>query len=223
MRSITEINRGATWAEEQVPLTKHSLYRKIMQIMKSLPVGSVLEVGCSSGRLLEWLRVRGWDVTGLELQPQASPFIIRADASQPWPVDRLFDAVIAVEVIEHIVDTDGFLEECARHLKVGGQLILTTPNLLFVVNRRWMLFGGRPFFAYADWHVRMFVYSDLRERIEKHFAITRLRGSHVLAGTRHTELFRIFAWLGDLFPTLAAHFIVVAVRKPGSSTGEAGD
>ena len=218
MRTITNINRDMEWAEEAIPISKHSIYRKIAAVMGRLPVGSVLEVGCASGRFLEYLRQLGWEVHGLELQPQARPYVVAADASQPWPLTAQYDVVVAAEVIEHLADTDGFLHQCAAHVKPGGTVILTTPNLLFGVNRIRMLFGKRPYFAYADWHVRMFVWSDLRQRIEKLFVIRQLRGSHVLAGVRHSELFRVFAWLGDLFPTLAAHFIVVATpRQDGVS------
>jgi len=220
VRTITEINRDTQWAEEAIPISKHSLYRKVAASMQRLPVGRVLEVGCASGRFLEYLRQRGWEVHGLELQPKGQPYIVAGDASRPWPFTCQYDVVIAAEVIEHLVDTDGFLRECAAHVKPGGRLILTTPNLLFWVNRIRMLVGRQPYFAYADWHVRMFVWSDLRQRIEKWFTIHQLRGSHVLAGVRHSEFFRVFAWLGDLFPTLAAHFIVVATPKQnGMSTG----
>ena len=75
MRTITEINRDTQWAEEAIPISKHSLYRKVAASMQRLPVGRVLEVGCASGRFLEYLRQRGWDVHGLELQPQGRTFL----------------------------------------------------------------------------------------------------------------------------------------------------
>lgn len=214
MRSIADINLGTQWAEEAIPLSKHSGYRKIARILSGLPAGRVLEVGCGSGRFLQYLSERGWDVHGLDLQPQAKPYIKQGDASQSWPFEGQFDVVIAAEVIEHLVDTDGFLRRCAEQLRPGGLFVLTTPNLLFGVNRLRMLVGLPPMFAYAEWHVRMFVWSDLRDRIQRHFVIRRVRGTHVLAGVRHTELFRVFAWLGDCFPTLSAHFIVEATPLP---------
>lgn len=213
MRTISDINREQVWVEEDIPLPKHSGYRKVLAILDRMPPGSILEVGCGRGRLLEYLRAKGWRVRGLELQPQRAPYIVQADAGQPWPIEDQFDVVVAAEVIEHVVDTSGFLAQCRARLKRDGILILTTPNLLFGVNRVRMLFGLRPYFAYADWHVRMFVWSDLRKKIEQFFRIWEVRGSHVLVGVRHGEPFRVFSWLADIFPTLAAHFIVVARPK----------
>jgi 2-polyprenyl-3-methyl-5-hydroxy-6-metoxy-1,4-benzoquinol methylase len=210
---IDQINRGHEWAERRIPLEHHSLYRKIDRILKDVPPGRVLEIGCLDGRFLEQLRLRGWDVFGVDIQPQEAQWIIEYDASYPLPFDEEFDVVVAAEVVEHIVDTEAFLDNCADVLRPGGLLILTTPNLLFGVNRLLMLFGKMPRFAYADFHVRMFVWSDLRRKILRRFTIRRLQGSHVLLGVRRSPIFEIFSRLGDLAPTLAAHLIVTAVRR----------
>jgi SAM-dependent methyltransferase len=203
----------AHWHEEEIPLEQHSLYRKIDQIMSARPVGTVLEVGCASGRYLEVLRKRGWSVQGLELQPQDAEYIAQHDLRDPFPVEPV-DVLIAAEVVEHLVDTEGFLANCANALRPGGELILTTPNLLFLGNRLLMLFGRPPRFAYADFHVRMFVWDDLRTKLEKRFEVSSLRGSHVLMGLqRAPRLGPMYARLGDRLPGLAAHFIVTARRR----------
>ena len=196
-----------------VPIEQHSLYRKIDRIVRPMTPGGVLEVGCLDGRYLERLRGRGWSVAGIDVVPQQSGYIVQHDAGQPFPFEREFDLVIAAEVIEHVVETDAFLANCAAVLKPGGTLILTTPNLLFGVNRLRMLLGKTPKFAYADYHVRMFVWDDLREKIERHLAIERVQGSHVLAGVQRSRLFEVFAKLGDRLPTLSAHFIVTARNR----------
>jgi SAM-dependent methyltransferase len=198
---------------QPIPLEKHSLYRKIERIVRPMAPGRVLEVGCMDGRYLERLRGRGWSVAGIDLLPPPYGYIVQHDAGSPFPYEREFDLVIAAEVIEHIVETDAFLANCAAVLKPGGTLILTTPNLLFWINRLRMLLGKTPKFAYWDYHVRMFVWNDLREKIERHFAIERVQGSHVLVGVRRSSLFEVFAKLGDKMPTLSAHFIVTARRR----------
>ena len=193
-----------------VALEKHSLYRKIDRTVMAMPPGHVLEVGCLDGRYLDQLAGRGWSVAGIDVVPQTSPYIVTHDAATAFPFGREFDLIIAAEVIEHVVDTDAFLANCAAVLRPGGTLILTTPNLLFGLNRLRMLFGKTPKFAYADYHVRMFVWDDLREKIERHFAIEQVQGSHVLVGVQRSRWFEVFATLGDRLPRLSAHFIVTA-------------
>lgn len=38
------------------------------------------------------------------------------------------DAVVSAQTLEHLWDQAGFVAECARVLRPGGQLVLTTPN-----------------------------------------------------------------------------------------------
>ena len=53
---------------EQIPLTKHSIYSKINRIIQEMKSGSVLEVGCGSGRYLEHLKESGWKITGIDIK-----------------------------------------------------------------------------------------------------------------------------------------------------------
>lgn len=48
--------------------------------------------------------------------------------------DAAFDAVVAVEVLEHVEDDATFLREVHRVLKPGGIFLMTTPNGDFVAN-----------------------------------------------------------------------------------------
>ncbi len=212
------LNREHIWPEAQIELERHSLYRKIDSILRVRPPGRVLEIGCDTGRYLSLLQSRGWQVSGVDVQPQAEDFILEHDAAVPLPFSNEFDVVIAAEVIEHIVSTEDFLANCYSVLKPDGILILTTPNLLFWVNRFRMLLNKRPLFAYADYHVRMFIWSDLQTKISRFFKIESLRGSHTLIGMRHSKACIVFAYLGDWFPKLSAHFIVTATPVPPSKT-----
>ncbi len=211
--AASKLNLAQDWPELRVPLEKHSLYRKVDRLLGRLTPGRVIEIGCADGRFLEVLRQRGWSVVGAELQGQEHEYIRQLDASEPLPFGPEFDVVLAVEVIEHMADTSSFLANCAAILKPGGILILTTPNLLFGVNRLLMLAGKQPRIAYADFHLHMFVWDDLRSKLDEHFAVVERRGSHVLLGVRRSRLFVVFERLGDWFPTLAAHFVVVARKR----------
>ncbi|MBD3245692.1 MAG: methyltransferase domain-containing protein [Candidatus Omnitrophica bacterium] len=42
--------------------------------------------------------------------------------------DRVYDGVVAVEVLEHVGDGEAFVNEVCRVLKPGGMFLMTTPN-----------------------------------------------------------------------------------------------
>ena len=194
---------------EQIPLNKHSIYSKVDKMIEVMNVGSVLEVGCGSGRYLEHLKESGWQITGIDIQNKEKEFIKVIDVENGFELDKKFDLILACEVIEHIVDTEFFLENLSKHLKENGTLIISTPNLLFWVNRVVMLAGFKPFFAYADFHVRMFVWKELSKKLARYFSIVTVKGSHVGIGRNRNVLVGTLAsYIGNFLPKLSAHFIV---------------
>ena len=99
--------------------------------------GALLELGCSVGYLLDVARARGWSVSGVDpstvardwarkyLQLDVRPAPASACGFEPGS----FDAVVAVEVIEHLADPLAALREVRPLMKPGGLLFLTTPNI----------------------------------------------------------------------------------------------
>jgi 2-polyprenyl-3-methyl-5-hydroxy-6-metoxy-1,4-benzoquinol methylase len=65
-------------------------------------------------------------------------------AQEILQIDNKFDAVIAIEIIEHLENPFRFARECAKLLKPGGLLFLTTPNVEAAFSRLIFLFTGRP-------------------------------------------------------------------------------
>lgn len=53
--------------------------------------------------------------------------VLTPGAPLPYPTAR-FDAVVSMDVVEHLVDPVPWLEDALRVLKPGGVLFLTTPN-----------------------------------------------------------------------------------------------
>jgi SAM-dependent methyltransferase len=92
---------------------------------------SVLDVGCGTGKVIDYLLERGIsDVRGLEGSRPAiesakrSDLITQADLSKSVDLKRKFDLVYSVEVAEHIPASgaDSFVETCVRH---GDRVIFT--------------------------------------------------------------------------------------------------
>lgn len=85
-----------------------------MQIMYSdgARKGRLLDVGCGSGEFLAQMRELGWDVFGVEPDPQAARVAREQFGLTVWPgalaeasfPDGFFDAVTLNHVIEHVAD-----------------------------------------------------------------------------------------------------------------------
>lgn len=107
------------------------------------PVSRSLDIGCSSGGFSALLpeKVEKWGLDFERHSDLPENFNFQAcDISQLWSVPQnYFDVVLAGEVIEHILDTDLFLNRCFDALRHGGHLLLTTPNLSSLANLRYWL------------------------------------------------------------------------------------
>lgn len=67
------------------------------------------------------------DGRGLQTGPRGTPVDIVCDIVAIPEPDQSFDAVLCVEVLEHLPDPLAALRELSRLLKHGGKLVLTAP------------------------------------------------------------------------------------------------
>ncbi|MBM3977568.1 MAG: class I SAM-dependent methyltransferase [Planctomycetes bacterium] len=66
--------------------------------------------------------------------------------------DEAMDAVVAIEVVEHVEDQFAFLRELARVTRPGGTVVVTTPNVLSLTSRvRTLLWGFPELFDPLPW------------------------------------------------------------------------
>lgn len=106
--------------------------------------GDVLDMGAGSGfltRLLGQARKRGTEgLAACDIDPK--PYDgggvaftrCNVDEGLPYP-DASFDALCAIEVMEHTRSTYRVLGEIARVLKPGGMLIFSVPNVGHMLSR----------------------------------------------------------------------------------------
>lgn len=98
--------------------------------------GEILEIGCGRGVTGELLQERlGCRVTGVELNPVVAHAAARrlhrvvvGDVLEVNPGGP-FDAVVATELFEHLVDQEVFLERLRRWVRPGGRVVLSVPNV----------------------------------------------------------------------------------------------
>ncbi len=204
---------------------------KVVGNLVNLPPGRMLDVGCGYGKLSVYLIKRGWQAVGVDivsgpLQSLAGKGVqaVRGDFQSTLPLqDQAFDMAFAGEVIEHTTSEREFVSELARILKPGGTLIVTTPNLVSLRNRLYMLLGKMPLNAAGEFHYRVFTLNRLRRLLESYgLQVQTIESSYLLFFVHGTGfLHRILPAalkslgqrLGSVFPSLGDHLIVFARKR----------
>lgn len=198
-------------------------YVKVLEILKKRRPLKILDIGCAKGSFLQHLKELGWTCVGVDICASSVKAVkdkgmaaLQSDVSEGLPFENgSFDCIFAGEVIEHLADTDFFLQECGRVLKDGGTLILTTPNLSFLVNRILLLFGKEPVALFPDFHLKYFTKKVLLQFLERNgFKVETAIGDYILFSQRRLRVVGLL-WekLGYYLPTLSAHLIVFALKK----------
>jgi ubiquinone/menaquinone biosynthesis C-methylase UbiE len=71
-------------------------------------------------------------ICGRRLKEKGIPFQLQLVDTFPLPFkDAEFEVILCFETAEHVPEPDVFIKELGRVIKKGGQLVLTTPNLLW--------------------------------------------------------------------------------------------
>ncbi|QDM15224.1 bifunctional 2-polyprenyl-6-hydroxyphenol methylase/3-demethylubiquinol 3-O-methyltransferase UbiG [Tardiphaga sp. vice352] len=122
-------------------------FERNVKSLNSLAGLRMLDIGCGAGLLCEPFARLGAEVIGVD--PSATNIAVaklhaeRAQLSIDYrcttveeldPLER-FDIVLAMEVVEHVVDVGAFLNRCALLLKPGGLMVVST------LNRNWKSFA----------------------------------------------------------------------------------
>lgn len=150
----------------------------------------VLDVGCGEGYGTALLAGRAAKVYGVDYDPMVTAHaarryrdirVIRANAVALPCADNRVDAVVSLQVIEHLWDQPGFLRECQRVLRPAGVLLVSTPNRLTFSPGL-----GQPV---NPCHTREFSPDELTAALDSRFVVERMLGLHhgpsIAARDRH--------------------------------------
>jgi SAM-dependent methyltransferase len=200
-----------------------------------------LDCGCDDGQFTQEVAavIGTTHVLGIEINENAAKLatereveITASDLNQRFPFeDDSLDVVTANQVIEHLYDTDNFVEEITRVLKPNGYAIISTNNLASWHNLLPLALGYQPFPSdvssnnpglgkiiptfeggAGSWaHLRIFTYTSLKGLMEYY----GLRTEAIVGVGYYPFPSRLANRLAQLDKRHSA-YLTLKVRKDGS-------
>ncbi len=184
----------------------------------------ILDIGCCNGAILKQFRdqheLHGVDISEFLVQKAVEVGMnakVHDTMRGPLPYeDGSFDAVFCGETIEHQVDTDWLILEMNRVLRVGGELVLTFPNIRTPLGIAMMLFFDLPpMFAarYRSCHFRDFTLRTMKMVLIRHgFRHKQSIGSSFYL----PKIGEFWSGLATILPSWSMTVITVATKVENS-------
>lgn len=182
------------------PLINWLFWQRLHKVMNFIeqnsPYARVLDFGCGSGVMLPFLcgistRVTAMDIDLLPFEQvnRLEPFPANLEVHNSHKVSlkdlpkASFNVIVATDVLEHVDDLPGTLENIKALLSPGGQIVISGPteNIIYKIGR--VLAG--PEYS-GDYHERGI--REVRDLLSK-----QMRVIHIATLYRPLPLFEIFA------------------------------
>jgi len=109
--------------------------RKFDQVLNySVNKGSVLDIGCGVGEVIDVFKDNNWDCHAIEFNPGAVKWLKEKGINvsnvhfNEYISDIKFDVIMAWGVVEHVLDPSVFLKKAYNLLKPGGIFVSEVPH-----------------------------------------------------------------------------------------------
>ncbi len=169
---------GQGFAEYPPEWSKSDLQR-VLSFYSGMLKGKVLDAGCGDGFFSNQLTCcdEVKDITGIDISEKAVEMALekypktqfRQASLNKIPFENAsFDSIVMVEVIEHLVDIDGTLEDLSRVLKPGGLLLITTTDFNWLKAVIIAMLYFEKYFYPTNPHIRFFTKTTLAEVLLVH-------------------------------------------------------
>jgi len=178
----------------------------------------VLDIGCGDGLLLQSLAQKGAIVSGVDISEEGvkkckekgfDSFLVDVSTESFPFLDKTFDTVIILDVLEHVYTPETLLKEAVRVSK--KHIIISVPNFNSLPARLQVLFGKVPENNLPHkGHLYWFNYSVLLNLFKQHHL--KIEEAHYNTFWENVFIFgKITKSLCHLFPSLFALSFVVKV------------
>lgn len=153
-------------------------------VIGAVPAGTTcLDVGCWTGNLGGILinekkcRVDGVDFVGEVLQAARAKgygktyqMNLNAEVLDTSAIEKKYDVIIFADVLEHLVNPPAVLTYFRNFLHDGGQVIISLPNVAFLLNRLQLLLGKweyRDFGTLDKTHLRFYTFKTGKKMVQE--------------------------------------------------------
>ena len=155
--------RGDTTAPNRVKLRHEQAAEFIQRRFPDSQGVKVLDLGCGDGLTGQLLKPSGYQLTGVDISTRAlglaQPYyqhtrLLDLDGDDtPCEWLNAFDAVVCLEVLEHLQRPQRNIERAYELCRLGGVAVFSFPNL-FSWRSRWYFLRGRWPAGYTTYHRR---------------------------------------------------------------------
>ncbi len=198
--------------------TTRNTQETVVSIIKKKGLDQVvIDIPCGSGAFTKKLISTGFKVYSSDIKNftdvnKENFFVANMNTGLPFK-DGTIDSIVCIDGIEHIERPFDFISECGRVLKLGGTLVITTPNTSSLRSRfRWFTTGfHNKCKAPLDetsvnplHHITMVSYPELRYRLHRDvFEIQQVT----------TNRIKSISWLYGIFVPFFYLFTKLAFKK----------
>lgn len=185
------------YSEEAEGRTRN--FKTIFKRLKRLNPGhNLLDVGAASGIFLDFARQEGFQIQGIEpslyLAQEAKK---RYDISlfngiiEHYPAEQTFAVVTLLDILEHLVNPDSFMDSVDSLVAENGLLVIVTPDVSSLAAR----LAGKSWWHYRIAHINFFNSFSLSYLLNKH-------GYEILLKKKYVWHFSLYYLLTRIFPAL---------------------
>ncbi|MFQ5687853.1 MAG: class I SAM-dependent methyltransferase [Candidatus Scalindua sp.] len=169
-------DRFRSYFEEVENLPRIEIAAKRLKILRPK---ILLDIGCGPGHLAKTIKmsISKIEIHGIDFSPVAVEHAktimdkcwhLNLDIEDIPAKSNSYDAIVCLEVLEHVYDINHVLCEMRRVLKPSGRILISVPNLAFWRYRLQLMLGQVPHDEVLnEQHIRVFNLSTLQARVER--------------------------------------------------------
>jgi 2-polyprenyl-3-methyl-5-hydroxy-6-metoxy-1,4-benzoquinol methylase len=151
MKPVVADNYG--WTSDNEDLSHGYLLPVALKHLKKFKIKTLLDIGTGNGATIPFWLSNGMEVSAMEPDFEGFSFAKRHEKADvrllgvgellPKEWENSFDAIICLEVVEHLFDPNQLIKTVKEALKNGGVAIVSTPyhgywkNLALAVAGKW--------------------------------------------------------------------------------------